>query len=74
MTRQKVILAIQTFDEFSEDNDPYGEHDFGSVNADGEKVFFKIDYYDNSKTQGSEDPSDPSITSRVMTILLAEEY
>jgi hypothetical protein len=53
---------------------PYGEHDFGSFEADGQLIFFKIDYYDKALTAHSPDPSDPSFTERVITIMLAEEY
>lgn len=66
--------AVQTFDNFAEDNDPHGEHDFGSILFDGQKIFWKIDYYDKSMEYGSEDPSDPAQTTRVMTIMLASEY
>jgi len=70
----KIMSRIETFDDFTADNDPYAEHDFGQVEADGQKVFWKIDYYDLSMEAGSEDPSDPAQTTRVMTIMLAEEY
>jgi hypothetical protein len=53
---------------------PYGEHDFGSFEIAGEKVFWKIDYYDLSLEFGSNDSADPAQTKRVLTILLAEEY
>lgn len=56
------------------DEDPYGERDFGSLNFRGERVFFKIDYYDLDLTYGSEDPADASVTARVVTIMLASEY
>ena len=70
----RAFQAVADFDGFTEDNDPYGEHDFGAVTVDGERVFFKVDYYDRAKEYGSEDPADPTVTARVMTILLAEEY
>ena len=70
----RVFRAVADFDEFTEGNDPYGEHDFGAVTVDGERLFFKVDYYDRNKEYGSEDPADPRVTARVMTILLAEEY
>jgi len=65
---------VQTFDDFTEDNDPHGEHDFGAFELGGEKVFWKIDYYNRTMDAGSEDPADPARTRRVLTILLAEEY
>ena len=71
---ESVMLAIREFDAFTTDNDPYEEHDFGSVDIDGNRVFWKIDYYDPSLTAGSDDPADPNITERVMTVMLAEEY
>ncbi len=69
-----ALAKVQTFDAFTKDNDPYGEHDFGSFELAGEKFFFKIDYYAPDMEHGSEDPSDPSTTVRVLTIMLAEEY
>lgn len=71
---RKVLTAVEAFDTFTPDNDPYGEHDFGSVRVDGTLVFWKIDYYDRTMEAGSPDPSDPDVTTRVLTIMLAEEY
>jgi hypothetical protein len=65
------------YDDFCHANDPHEEHDFGSFEADGAVIFFKIDYFDKAftaHTAHSPDPSDPSITERVITIMLAEEY
>jgi hypothetical protein len=62
---------VETFDAFTPDNDPYGEHDFGSFEHNGIRVFWKIDYYDRNLEYGSEDPSDPAQTTRVLTIMLA---
>ena len=66
--------AIKHFDEFTSDNDPWGERDFGAVDIDGEKVFWKVDYFDRSLRFGSPDPADPEVTHRVLTIFLASEY
>lgn len=65
---------VETYDNFSADNDPYQERDFGAFDHAGEKIFWKIDYYDRTMSQGSEDPSDPAQTVRVLTIMLASEY
>ena len=73
-TRASILEAIRNFEDFTPDNDPYGEHDFGSVNIEGDKFFFKIDYYDPTMERHSENPADPQRTSRVMTIMRAEEY
>jgi len=70
----RIVKTIAVFDDFCHANDPHEEHDFGAFDADGHKVFFKIDYYDESLTYHSPDPADPSVTRRVITIMLAEEY
>jgi hypothetical protein len=63
---------VQTFTDFTEDNDPYGEHDFGSFDWKGQSIFWKIDYFDQSLKYG-EDPLSEKCR-RVMTIMLASEY
>lgn len=70
----RAIRAISIFKDFCEENDPHHEHDFGAIDIDGQKVFFKIDYFGPDLNSGSEDPSDPSVTRRVMTVMLASEY
>jgi hypothetical protein len=72
----QIIIAakVRNFDDFTPDNDPYGEHDFGAFTHEGQKIFWKINYYSPDMRHGSEDPSDPAQTVRVLTIMLAEEY
>jgi Protein of unknown function (DUF3768) len=70
----RIVKTIAVYDDFCHANDPYEEHDFGSFEVDGQTVFFKIDYLDKSRCYHSPDPSDPSVTERVITIMLAEEY
>ena len=65
---------VETFTAFTPDNDPYGERDFGAFDHKGQRIFWKIDYYDTTLTKGSEDPTDPKQTVRVLTIMLASEY
>jgi hypothetical protein len=72
--KAEALVQVATFSEFTPDNDPHGEHDFGSFTLVGRKFFWKIDYYDKRCEFGSEDPSDPEKTTRVLTIMLAEEY
>jgi hypothetical protein len=72
--REVVLEEVRKFAAFSGDNDPHGEHDFGSFEVDGRKVFWKIDYYDAAMEFGSEDPADPLKTTRLLTIMLASEY
>ncbi len=67
-----LLDAIREYDDFTEDNDPYGEHDFGKVIWHGDKVFWKIDYY-NATFDGWADPLTKEC-HRVMTVMLAEEY
>lgn len=71
---ESAYHAVRTFDQFSDDNDPWGEHDFGAVEIEGERVFWKIDHYDPTLTQGSENPANEAVTHRVLTIMLACEY
>ena len=68
----EVFVAVRDYTDFTEDNDPYGEHDFGSFTVAGNKVFWKIDYYQQDLSGGC-DPLDPNCR-RVLTIMLAEEY
>jgi len=67
---------VETFKDFNQDNDPWGEHDFGKIEYKGRKIFWKMDYFQRGTgyMYGSTDPSDYSVTSRVLTIMLAEEY
>lgn len=69
-----AVKAVQNHASFTADNDPYGEHDFGSFNLAGERLFWKIDHHDRELVYASADPSNPAITRRVMTIMLASEY
>lgn len=70
----QALREVRGFDAFTPGNDPHGEHDFGSFQLDGQKLFWKIDYYDEACEFGSEDPVDPAKTCRVLTVMLAQEY
>lgn len=69
-----VLQRVQAFTAFLADNDPYAEHDFGAVEHAGCRYFWKIDYYDLAMTAGSDDPGDPAVTTRVLTVMRADEY
>ena len=71
---KRLVKTIAVFENFCQANDPHQEHDFGNFTLAGQKFFFKIDAYDANMEFGSEDPADPSKTTRVLTIMLAEEY
>lgn len=75
-TRSEIVAAVMEFDvaEFNEDNDPYGEHDFGTVQVFGRHIVWKIDTYDLRMKFMSPDPADPAVTRRVLTILLPSEW
>ena len=70
----RIVKTIAVFDDFCHANDPHEEHDFGSFEADGHMIYFKIDYLDQTMSMHSPDPADPSVTQRVITIMLADEY
>jgi len=72
--QQEVFRQVRSFISFNAANDPHSEHDFGRIEYNDEPIFWKIDYYDLRYEYGSEDPSDPKQTRRVLTIMLASEY
>jgi hypothetical protein len=71
---RQVLTAVAGFDDFTEDNDPWGEHDCAVLTVNGRRVIFKVDYFDRDLAYHSPDASDPAVTQRVMTVMLAEEY
>ena len=73
-TRTKVLSAAQTFRAFTRHNDPHGEHDCFFFQVEGERYFAKVDYFDLSMEYGSDDPADPKVTTRVLTIGDAASY
>ncbi|MGU3479076.1 DUF3768 domain-containing protein [Methylobacterium sp. D48H] len=72
--RIALLLAVRRFSCFDPDNDPYGEHDFGAVEIGGQRFFWKIDAYNRALLGGSPNPADPAVTTRVLTIMRADEY
>jgi len=69
-----ATVAVTGFNRFDEGNDPHGEHDFGKITLWKRRIFWKVDYYDIDGVYGSPDPADATITRRVLTIMLAEEW
>ena len=70
----QILAQVRTYDQFTPDNDPYQEHDFGSIHWGDVQVFWKWDYYDLEYSMHSPDPADETVTARVLTIMSAEEY
>ena len=70
----RILDLLKGFDDFSERNDPFGEHDFGAIEYEGHIVFWKFDYYHLDLMNHSPDPSDPHVTRRALTIMLGDEY
>ena len=73
-TQSNILRAVIGFDDFTNDNDPHGEHDCSSLSVSDHRIIWKIDYYDMDMVYASPDPADPAVTARVMTVMLAEEY
>lgn len=71
---EAVIARVQAYNAFTPSSDPYGEHDLGSFEYGCNTVLWKFDYYDSDMVMHSPDPADPTVTCRVLTIMLAEEY
>ena len=70
----QVLSAVAGFDDFTEDNDPWGEHDCAILTVAGLRIIFKVDYFDRDLRWHSPDASDSAVTERVLTVMLAEEY
>src|SRR5262249_39940624 len=66
----RIVKTVAVFDDFCHANDPHEEHDFGAFDADGHRIFFKIDYYDETLTHHSADPADPRSTGTLSTVRL----
>lgn len=72
---RKAIEAIRAFDRFDEDNDPYGLRDFGAVEIEGRRIFWKIDVFESEACDyGAAHPDDPARSYRILTVMRAEEY
>ena len=74
-----IVGKVMNFEDFTEDNDPHGEHDFGAFDFKDERIFWKIDYYNRKSfgsgfEMGADYPEDATKTTRVLTIMLADEY
>ncbi|TDW20471.1 uncharacterized protein DUF3768 [Rhizobium azibense] len=71
---RRAAVQVRDYVAFDPNDDPHGEHDFGSFEIDGQKYFWKIDYYHLTTENLSENPADPKVTRRVLSIFYAEDY
>src|ERR1700712_3725107 len=65
MVKAAALHQVATFKDFTEANDPHGEHDFLKFKVCDRDFIFSIVYYDLQMNMASEDPSDPDKTIRV---------
>ena len=70
----RILDKIRKYNDFTPDNDPFSEHNFGSIQLGENTIFWKIDYYDLDLQMHSPNPSDPAVTARILSIMLADEY
>jgi hypothetical protein len=69
----EIAKIVAEYTNFNNDNDPYGEHDLGNFEYGGQQFLWKIDYYNRTRDSGSENPADPAVTFRILTIMLASD-
>ena len=67
----QLLERVRRFGEFTKDNDPHGEHDFGTIDLAGQSYFFKVDLYEEPNVK---DANGEPVVTRVLTIMLANEY
>tara|TARA_R100001443_G_scaffold117326_1_gene141402 strand:+ start:3450 stop:3890 length:441 start_codon:yes stop_codon:yes gene_type:complete len=80
--QKEILQIVRDYKTFTEDNNPHGEKDFGAFNfcsndseyETPERYFWQINYYDNDLKYHSDDATDSSKTTRVLTIMKASEY
>ena len=69
-----VIRRVATFSEFTADNDPHEEHDFGNFELAGRKFFSRSIILTRTWSSVRRTRPTPAKTTRALTIMLAEEY
>ena len=74
MVKASALIKVAEFTDFTLEDDPHGEHDFLSFEHCNRTFFWKCDYFNTEMDAGSEDPADPEKTTRVGTLMLAEDY
>ena len=71
MVKAAALQRVAQFEDFAEDNDPHGEHDFGTFELCSRTFFWKIDLYEEPDVK---DANGEPVITRVLTLMLAEEY
>lgn len=76
MMGQRALRRLINETPIDSGNDPHGERDFGVVEHQGQKIFWKVDVYANDGTfaWGSEVPWDAQQSFRVVTVMLASDW
>ena len=74
MTAPRAVTVAANQPDPNSSTACYGEHDFGALTVAGVRLLWKIDYYDAGMGGGSPDPADPSVTTRVLTLMLVDEW
>ncbi len=72
----RLLDHTMNYKGFDDDNDPWLEHDLAFFEFEGERYFFKLDYYAENFKNGVEDSDkmNDEKCKRVLTLGLAEEY
>lgn len=76
MMGQRALRRLINETRIDPGNDPHGERDFGVIEFQGHKIFWKIDVYanDGSFQWCSETPWDAAQSFRIVTIMLASDW
>lgn len=73
--QDELLELVRGSNWFSDNcNEPDYERDFGKVTLDGKGYYWQIEYKDPSLTQASEEPANPNVTKRTMTLMREDEY
>ena len=71
--QKQLFKELQEFSDFNPQNDPSGDRSRGEIVMDNFTYIWKIDYLDTTMTMVSDDPADPSVTTRVLSIIRTGE-
>lgn len=69
-----ALQKVAEFTDFTEENDPHGEHDYLSFDLCNREFVFHITYYDVSLENASPDAANPNVTKRIGTLMLTHDW